>query len=88
MQQSPIALEGYIIANLFCYALTHIQGPINRESVTEALLALEDFDLGLETPLNLNEEQHQACHTIWPSKLREGKVLPMQWKELTAGVVK
>lgn len=88
MQESEIALEGYIIANLFCFALSHIHGPIDRESLADALLTLEDFDLGLETPLFLNDSQHQACHTIWPSKLRQGKVLPMQWKELATGGAK
>ena len=58
-----------------------------RESIVDALEGLGKFDLGLGEPLDLGPEEHQACHRVWPTILKDGAFTPFQWKEI-AGLVK
>jgi branched-chain amino acid transport system substrate-binding protein len=80
-------LEGYIGARIFITALEKIKGAPTRESIVDALEGLGKFDLGLGEPLNLGPEEHQACHRVWLTILRDGAFAPFQWKEIP-GLVK
>lgn len=76
------ALEGYIATHIFLQALKTVKGDITRESITEALEAMGEFDLGFAAPLKLTPKEHQASHQIWPTIIRQGEVLPFDWKQL------
>jgi branched-chain amino acid transport system substrate-binding protein len=76
------SFEGYISARVFLRALGGIEGPIGRERIVEALEGLGTFDLGLGAPLHLGRDDHQACHTVWPTVIRGGRVVPFDWSEL------
>jgi branched-chain amino acid transport system substrate-binding protein len=76
------ALEGYIATHIFLQALKNVKGDITRESITEALEAMGEFDLGFAAPLKLTPKEHQASHQIWPTIIRQGEVLPFDWKQL------
>lgn len=76
------ALEGYIATHIFLQALKTVKGDITRESITEALEAMGEFDLGFAAPLKLSPKEHQASHQIWPTIIRQGEVLPFDWKQL------
>ncbi len=76
------SLEGYIAATIFFQALEDIEGPITRETVVTALERLGDFDIGLGQPLHFASDDHQACHTVWPTIIKDGKVVPFKWEEL------
>jgi hypothetical protein len=41
-----------------------------------------EFDLGFSSKLELTEQEHQASHNIWPTIIRQGEVLPFDWKQL------
>jgi branched-chain amino acid transport system substrate-binding protein len=76
------SMEGYVSTRLLLLALSRNQGPLTRESVIQDLEHLDEFDLGLGTDLKLSQTQHQASHTVWPTVIRGGKVVPFQWDEL------
>ena len=76
------ALEGYIATHIFLQALKTVKGDITRKSITEALEAMGEFDLGFAAPLKLTPKEHQASHQIWPTIIRQGEVLPFDWKQL------
>jgi len=76
------SMEGYIATRLLLLALAKIEGVPTREKVIDALEKMGEFDLGLGAELELSPTQHQACHTVWPTVIRGGKVVPYQWETL------
>jgi ABC-type branched-subunit amino acid transport system substrate-binding protein len=80
-------LEGYIAARIFITALEKIKDMPTRESIVDALEGLGKFDIGLGESLDLGPEEHQACHRVWPTILRDGAFTPFRWKDI-AGLVK
>ncbi len=76
-------LEGYIAARILSRALQTIAGEPSRENIIDALEGLGEFDLGLGQPLVLGPGEHQACHRVWPTVLKDGAFVPFQWKDLT-----
>lgn len=76
-----VSLEGYIIAKLFVEGLK--KAPNNtREGIVDGLLSLGEFDLGIGAALKLSPQHHQASTTIWPTIIKGGKYVPLQWDEL------
>jgi hypothetical protein len=80
-------LEGYIAARIFITALEKVKGVPTRETIVDALEGLGKFDLGLGVPLGLGPEEHQACHRVWPTILKDGAFVPFRWKDI-AGVLR
>jgi ABC-type branched-subunit amino acid transport system substrate-binding protein len=74
------SLEGYIATQILLRALEHIQGPVTRESIVDALEALGEFDGGLGTPLRLTADEHQASHRVWPTVLQDGHAEAVDWQ--------
>jgi ABC-type branched-subunit amino acid transport system substrate-binding protein len=68
------SLEGYTVARMLLLAMDKIPGAPDRASITDALEALNTFDLGLGSPLTLSATEHQACHRVWTTVLRGGRV--------------
>lgn len=79
------SLEGYVAARILIRALGAIQGEITREAVVDALEGLGEFEIGLGTPLRLNATDHQASSRVWPTELRGGRVVPLDWAKLGGG---
>ncbi len=75
-------LEGYIASRILIRALENINGEINRETVIDALEGLGSFDMGLGSNLTINKNEHQASHKIWPTIMKDGKFVPLNWAEL------
>ncbi len=78
------ALEGYIATRILLRALAAVSGPITREALVNAMDGLGRFDLGLGEPLHLAPDEHQACHRVWPTIIRHGKVVPFQWQNFSS----
>lgn len=81
-------LEGYIVARIFITALEKIKEVPTRENIVDALEGLGQFDIGLGEPLNLGPDEHQACHRVWPTILKDGGFTPFQWKDIAELVKK
>ena len=76
------SLEGYIATRILLHAIKNIEGDITRDSIMIALENLEEFDIGLDTPLKLSSTEHQASHQVWPTIIRNGEILPFDWRHL------
>jgi len=76
------SLEGYLVGRMVLAALARIAGEPTRESLRRAMNSLGEFDLDLGEPLSLSPTDHQACHRVWPSVLRNGKIAALQWSEI------
>jgi branched-chain amino acid transport system substrate-binding protein len=76
------SLEGYVSTRVLLQSLATVNGTIDRESVVRALEGLGSFDIGLGASLFLDASHHQACHTVWPTVLRDGSPVAMEWREL------
>jgi branched-chain amino acid transport system substrate-binding protein len=79
------SLEGYVAGRILLESLRRVRGPLDRESLTASFESLGDFDVGLGESLRLSPTEHQACHHVWPTMLRAGRIVALDWKELTAG---
>ncbi len=80
---SFVAFEGFIAGRLLLEGLRHISDwSVPRTSLIEALEGLGDFDLGIGVQLHLGPDEHQACHTVWPTVIRKGQLEPFDWSQL------
>lgn len=77
-----VALEGYIAARILGLALQNITGRPSREGLVDALQALGNFDPGLGSILHLGAGHHQASDKVWPTILRQGRLVPFAWPEI------
>ena len=75
------AFEGYIASRILILALKNMEGEPSREKIIDALESLGKFTLGT-LPLHLSKEEHQASHQVWPTIIKNGKVVPFSWQEL------
>jgi ABC-type branched-subunit amino acid transport system substrate-binding protein len=78
------SLEGFIATRILCRALNTIEGPVTRDAIVDALEGLGQFDIGLGERLLLGPDEHQACHRVWPTIIRNGKIIPFEWEALAA----
>jgi len=76
------SLEGYIAGRILVKAMSGIPGTIDRESIVVGLESLGAFDIGLGVSLELSAEEHQACHAVWPTIIRAGRVVEFEWSEM------
>lgn len=79
------SLEGYIAARILWRAMETIEGSITREAIVEALERLGEFDMGLGEQLKYGADDHQACQRVWPTIIKDGKIVPFEWEELASG---
>lgn len=80
---SMVSLEGYLAGRILAQALRTIpDGQPNGEKIIDALEGLGTFDAGLDEPLRLDSNEHQASHRVWPTVIRNGRVVPFSWDEL------
>jgi len=76
------SLEGYTVARMMLLSLDRIPGVPDRAAIVGSLEGLGRFDLGLGAQLELSPTEHQACHQVWPTVLRDGAVVAAGWDEL------
>lgn len=79
---SFVSLEGYLDARILVLALKHHPGPIDRPAVIAALESLGRFDMGIGVPLELSATNHQASHSIWPTRLVDGHFELFNWRQI------
>ena len=79
------SMEGYVSTRLLLCALRKEGTDLSREGIVRALEQVGKLDLGLGAPLELSATEHQASHSVWPTVIREGRVVPFRWEELASG---
>jgi ABC-type branched-subunit amino acid transport system substrate-binding protein len=77
------SLEGYIAARILTTALNSIPGEPTREKLVDALESMDEFDPGVGEKLHYGPTNHQACHHVWPTILKDGAFVPFEWKDMT-----
>ena len=78
------SLEGYIATRILGQALETIEGTVTQDAIVNALEGLGEFDIGLGEKLRFGPEEHQACHRVWPTIIRQGKIVPFEWEKLAS----
>jgi len=81
-QPGFVSLEGYIAARVFVEGLKKAGASANRESLIDALESLQDVDVGIGTKLTLSKQDHQASHQVWPTRIKGGHFVTLNWSEL------
>ncbi|MBF0158505.1 MAG: ABC transporter substrate-binding protein [Magnetococcales bacterium] len=78
-QPGLVSLEGFLAARLLLLGLERAGPQPTREGIIQALESLGTVDLGLGAPLMLSAQEHQASHTVWPTVLRQGRFVAVDW---------
>lgn len=67
-----LSLEGYVIARIFVEGLRRAGPDVDRETIIDALLSIENADIGLGTRIGFTQENHQASQMVWATVIRSG----------------
>jgi branched-chain amino acid transport system substrate-binding protein len=81
-----VSLEGYVVARIFVEGLRRAGPDVDRETIIESLLSIENVDIGLGTPVGFTRENHQASHIVWPTVIRNGRFEPFAFELPEKGV--
>lgn len=78
------SLEGYLAAKLFVIGLQKAaqQDKLTRAELVEVFEDLQDIDIGIGVKINLDKSNHQALHQAWPTILKKGQFVPLDWQVL------
>lgn len=77
-----ISLEGYLAARIFVEGVKQAGANPTRESIIDALEGLNNLDIGIGTPISFSKSNHQASHQVWPTIIKSGKFVSMDWASL------
>jgi branched-chain amino acid transport system substrate-binding protein len=64
-----VSLEGYVTANIMVEALKRVGPQLDTERLVQALEGIQNFDMGLGTPITFGRSEHQASHRVWATQL-------------------
>jgi ABC-type branched-subunit amino acid transport system substrate-binding protein len=84
LEPNDISLEGFLAAKLFVEGLRRAGPQPDRENIIRALLSINNLDLGIAVPVNFNAENRQASHKVWPTIIRGGSFITLDWDSLAA----
>lgn len=76
-----VSLEGYLIAKIFVEGAKKAAS-ISREGLIDGLESLTNVDIGTGVPVTYNKSEHQASHKIWPTVIKSGQYVELDWKTL------
>ncbi len=66
-----VSLEGYVAANVLIAGLQRTGRELDTEKLVNSFENLHNLDIGLGTPVNFGQSEHQAIHKVWGSQLDE-----------------
>ena len=66
-----VSLEGYVDAKILVAALHRNGRELDTERLVATLEDLQDFDIGLGTPVTFSRSEHQGVHKVWGTQLDE-----------------
>lgn len=75
-----LSLEGYIIARIFVEGLKKAGPNVNKESIIDALLSINNLDIGMGTPINYADDNYQGSQKVWLTVIREGRFESLDFK--------
>ena len=77
-----VSLEGYLVAKIFVEGLKKAGNTPTRESIVEAIEGLQELDIGIGFLINYSMTNHQASHKVWPTIIKNGKYVSLNWADL------
>lgn len=77
-----VTLEGYLAARIFVEGIKKAGSTISRESIIDGIESLSKLDVGLGSPISFSKANHQASHQVWPTIIRVGKYVDLDWSTL------
>jgi ABC-type branched-subunit amino acid transport system substrate-binding protein len=80
-----VALEGYLTAKIFVEGLKRAGTSSTRESIVDALEGLNGLDIGIGGSVSYSKTHHQASHQVWPTIIKNGKYVSLNWVDLKKG---
>ena len=73
-----VSLEGYVDGTLLLEGLRRTGHKLDTESLVDAMESVRNFDVGLGTPINFSQSEHQASHKVWGTQLDDhGRYQPI-----------
>ncbi|WP_201797106.1 ABC transporter substrate-binding protein [Vibrio penaeicida] len=79
---SFLALEGYLAAKILVDGIKSKSGILNSEDIVNGIQSLSNFDLGIGTKNMLDATHHQASNDVWPTQIKGGQFVKLNWNEL------
>ncbi|TBR42873.1 ligand-binding receptor [Marinomonas agarivorans] len=76
-----VSLEGYLIAKIFVEGVKKATST-SREGIIDGLESLSSIDIGTGVPVTYNKSEHQASHKVWPTVIKGGKYVELDWNSL------
>ena len=67
-----ISLEGYIVARIFIAGLKKAGPDVDREKIIDAILSIQNLDIGLGTPISYTNDNYQGSQKVWSTVIRDG----------------
>ena len=77
-----VSLEGFLAAKIFVNGLKAAGSDITKESIIDGIESLKDLDIGIGININLSKTEHQGCHQVWPTIIKDGKYMSLNWSDL------
>jgi len=60
-----VSLEGYIVAKIFVEGLKRAGPDVDKETIIDALLSINDLDIGLGTSISYTNDNNQGSQKVW-----------------------
>jgi ABC-type branched-subunit amino acid transport system substrate-binding protein len=77
-----ISLEGYIVARIFIEGLKRAGPDVDKETIIDALLSINNLDIGLGAPINYTNDNHQGSQKVWSTVIRDGRFESLDFSTL------
>ncbi len=77
-----VSLEGYVAARIFTEGLKNAGAAPTRESIVDGIEGLHNLDVGIGEMINYSKINHQASHKVWPTVIKNGKYVELNWADL------
>jgi branched-chain amino acid transport system substrate-binding protein len=77
-----VSLEGFLAAKVFVEGLKSTTSAIDKESIIDGIESLRNLDIGIDNTIRFSKTDHQGSHKVWPTIIRNGKYVTLDWKDL------
>ena len=80
-QPGFVSLEGYIAAKLLIKGLKNAKNG-TTEALIDSIHQISNYDIGIGSRISFSEKQHQASSGVWPTVIKNGKLVSLEWSSL------
>ena len=77
-----ISLEGYIVARIFVEGLIRAGPDVDREKIIDAILSINNLDIGIGTPISYSDDNYQGSQMVWPTIIHNDHFESFDFKNL------